>query len=450
MVVQFLIQKYKVISVIILVLLGLHLMLGKPRWQHYPIYLVGVMYFIMVLLTKFGLISIEGLLPKLIVGIGVALILISIIFLTVFPMKKVPEPSGEYSIGSKIYDLEDPLRDEYYTVEEGDKRRLKYGIWYPAEMTKDYKKAKWISDGTILTRKLASVMHLPSFMLDHTGMIYSNSHLDAPISKDRDKYPVVIISHGWKGFRELHTDYAEELASNGFIAISIDHTYGSQAVKFKDGEVAYLNEEALPNFVSSSQYNKNSNILVTTYGEDVKSILDDLEKMNKDEPDFKGKLDLNKIGVLGHSTGGGGHVYISQKDKRIKAILGFDAWVNPIGSENFKKGLEIPTLFVRSQQWGTGPNNVALNGIIENSNNATLIQMDKTNHVDFSMSYMYSPLSRYIGFTGKLKGMQSSHIQRNIILHFFNNYLKDIFGEESYLQHILDEYPVVKLVKSSR
>ncbi|MGO1468618.1 MAG: alpha/beta hydrolase [Tissierella sp.] len=53
---------------------------------------------------------------------------------------------------------------------------------------------------------------MPAFILDHTADIDSNSYYKAPIDNTLDKYPLVIISHGWKGFRELNTDYAEELA----------------------------------------------------------------------------------------------------------------------------------------------------------------------------------------------------------------------------------------------
>src|SRR5699024_4604584 len=101
--------------------------------------------------------------------------------------------------------------EELYTDDEDDHRRIKYQIWYPAESTEGHKKAKWISDGKTLTRQLARSFHLPSFVLDHTAEIYSNSYIDAPVSSNKPMYPVVIISHGWQGFRELHTDFAEEL-----------------------------------------------------------------------------------------------------------------------------------------------------------------------------------------------------------------------------------------------
>jgi predicted dienelactone hydrolase len=38
-----------------------------------------------------------------------------------------------------------------------------------------------------------------------------------------DKFPVVIISHGLAAHCNAYTLFAKELASNGFIVISMDH-----------------------------------------------------------------------------------------------------------------------------------------------------------------------------------------------------------------------------------
>ena len=320
-------------------------------------------------------------------------------------------------------------------------------MWYPAENTKGYKKTKWIAEGLVVTRQLAKSMHLPPFMLDHTTQIDSNSFLNAPFSTAQESYPVVVISHGWSGFRALHTDYAEELASNGFIAVSIDHTYGSQAVEFVDGQVAYINKNALSNRNRPSKYANASTLLATTYGKDVASVLDDLERKNTKDENIKGKLKMDTIGVLGHSTGGGGDVFISLKDKRVKALLGFDAWVEPLDPQQLKEGLKIPALFLRSEEWSVGPNNTSLKSLIKNSDNATLIQMNKTKHIDFSMSYMYSPITKYIGFTGQLRGRVSSDVQREYILHFFNHTLKQKDDHASgYLDEITKKYDFLKLV----
>lgn len=41
------------------------------------------------------------------------------------------------------------------------------------------------------------------------------------------------------------------------------------------------------------------------------------------------------------------------------------------------------------------------------------------------MIYMYSPLSKYIGLTGKLNGWKDAKIQQDFILNFFNKTLED-------------------------
>lgn len=443
----FLLEKAKFIGVILAVILIGHLILGKSRWQFYPLYFVVAAYFALVLLHYFSGFTLTERNSRWILGIGITLTVISIILILILPIEDLPKPSGEYKIGTRTFDLEDPSREEVYTELEGDFRKIKYQIWYPTDKTKGLRKARWITDGKALSRQLARSMYLPSFMLDHTVQIESNSFLDAPISHTNTSYPVVIISHGWSGFRELHTDFAEELASNGFIAVSIDHTYGSQAVKFNDGTIAYLNKNALPSGSDQGKFQKASNLLATTYGEDVVAVINDLERLNKNDEDFSTKLDLDRLGLLGHSTGGGGDVYTSLKDSRIKALIGLDAWVGPIESKALARGLTMPSLFLRSEQWSQGPNNFALNTLFKNSSDVTLVQLGETNHVDFSMAYMYSPITKYIGFTGKMGGRKSSKIQKEFILAFFQRHLESkAQSPEKYLEDIANKYENVSIV----
>ena len=395
----------------------------------------------MIIFNYINILSITPRGSKWLLGMGGFLVLSSLSLNAIFPTDSVAIPSGPFKIGTQTFELTDENRTEAYSDSMDSPRKIKVQVWYPTDNVENLNRVKWISEGKTLTRQLAKSMHAPYFLLDHLADIDSNSYEDALISKAFESYPVVVISHGWKGFRELHTDYAEALASNAYIAISIDHTYGSQYVSFENGEEAFLNKDALPSIVSPSQFNDHANQLATTYGDDVKLVLDDL-------PNLKLNLDLNRIGLLGHSTGGGGDVYASTTDKRVKALLGFDAWVNPLKPETLKKGLSMPALFVRSEQWGKGPNNKALDTIIKNSDQSSFLQMDETKHVDFSMSYMISPILEHVGFIGKLGGEQSSEIQKRLILDFFNQTLKrDEPYSSEFLKAIISEYDAVNLVK---
>ncbi|MBO1265491.1 dienelactone hydrolase family protein [Proteiniclasticum sp. SCR006] len=436
-----LLEKSKVIGPLLMLILAMQLLFMKPRWQLYPFYLVLALYFILSALYHLRGLEIGARGGRWILGAALALLVLSALSLLAFPKDTLPLPTGPFAIGTRVYDLEDPSRAEHYTEAEGDSRRIKYQIWYPAEETKGYEKARWITEGTVLTRQLARSFRFPFFMLDHTADIKSNSYLSAPLRDEREPYPVVIISHGWQGFRELHTDFAEELASNGFIAVSIDHTYGSQAVRLPDETVAYLNPDALPGSYGEEGFAESSQLLVTTYGEDVISVLNDLEKKNREDDFLKDRMDLSSIGVMGHSTGGGGDVHAALKDARIRALLGLDAWVNPLDKEVLSQGLDIPALFIRSEQWSQGPNNTALGMLLSASEEGTFLQMNKTNHVDFSMAYMYSPLAKYVGFSGELGGREGISLQKKLLLEFFDASLRNQSGLESLdLEEIMETH----------
>ena len=280
----------------------------------------------------------------------------------------------------------------------------------------------------VVARALSKDFGLPTFALDHTADIMSNSYLEAPISNALDDYPVIILSHGWRGFRDIHTDYAEELASLGYIVVGIDHTYGSVATVFSDEDIAYLNKGALPDRETTPDFLDYANQLVSTYAADVITTLNYLEEINdSNNPSrFSGKLDLTNIGLLGHSTGGGGDVTAALNDDRIDAVMGLDAWVEPIAETEINKGLTIPSLFLRSGQWEVGFNNTNLYNLVENTTDSSMLyQIDGTTHFDFAMVYMYSPLIKLIGFSGTVENEYLNSILKSMISDFFNETLRN-------------------------
>ncbi|MBN2605625.1 MAG: hypothetical protein JXR62_07385, partial [Bacilli bacterium] len=60
----------------------------------------------------------------------------------------------------------------------------------------------------------------------------------------------------------------------------------------------------------------------------------------------------------------------------------------------------------------------------KNISNTRLYQIDGTTHYDFSMAYMYSPLTKHLGMTGKLEGDYLVSILKSMITDFFDQTLK--------------------------
>lgn len=364
--------------------------------------------------------------------------IISLMFLLIlaFPVYTMPTPTGTYDIGTKTYQVNDDSRNEIYGNQEGI-RKFNFQIWYPFTKTNEDDLAPWLLDQEITSQALSRDFGFPGFLLNQTQYVSSHSYLDADFTEETS-YPVVIISHGWSGTKYLHSDLGENLASHGFIAVSIEHTYGSIASVI-DGEIIGKQEDALTNFGDSALGLASNTRLMMTYGLDVIATIDFLETLNSNPNDiFYNHLDLDHIGAIGHSTGGGGIIYAALHDQRIQAIIGLDAWVEPIQEVLEEKTLSIPSLFLRSEAWEEGPNNDVLIPMLQNATKQTqLYRIIGTTHYDFAMVYMYTSLAKTLGFSGSIPTQTMIEIMFTSHESFFNEHLKN---ENEQLSWTLNDY----------
>ncbi len=103
-----------------------------------------------------------------------------------------------------------------------------------------------------------------------------------------EKVPVILISHGLASAPEKHRNLAQHLASYGFVVVVPQHP-GSDLAYLEEFAVGYQRQ------VSDLQEFVNRPL-------DISFTLDELERRNDTE--FGGRLDLENVGIYGHSYGG--------------------------------------------------------------------------------------------------------------------------------------------------
>ena len=299
--------------------------------------------------------------------LGVLLLIVASALPVLFPVIEMPAPNGEYQVGTVTYDWVDNSRDEIYSGKSGDKRELMVQIWYPASPPANATPALWMDRIDIVGPAISRYLHLPDFFLDHLKFARSNSYTDAPASNRAARYPVVVYSHGWNGFRAVNANQMEALASHGYIAVGMDHTYGAMFTLFPDGRIALNNPNALVGKNPSPEFQRSSEILEATYAADVRFVIDQLALLDagKVSSPLAGKFDLNRVGLFGHSTGGGAIVLACSRDPRCKAGLGMDAWVEPIPASVVPQAPSQPFMFMRSETWATASKRCAPRGVVQ-------------------------------------------------------------------------------------
>ncbi|NJM95701.1 MAG: alpha/beta fold hydrolase [Acaryochloridaceae cyanobacterium CSU_5_19] len=111
-----------------------------------------------------------------------------------------------------------------------------------------------------------------------------------PQTSQRKPSPVVVISHGLGSSRSAYVYFANHLASHGFVVAVPEHP-GSSVQYFQAllaGQVS--RDSGAEEFIDRPL--------------DVSFMLDDLKVRSQTDPRLQGRLDLEQVGVAGHSYGG--------------------------------------------------------------------------------------------------------------------------------------------------
>ncbi|MBC8098805.1 MAG: dienelactone hydrolase [Armatimonadetes bacterium] len=238
---------------------------------------------------------------------------------------------GSYTIGVRTLELVNPAQlDIVNTAVGGDApvydRSLTVEVWYPAALAAGVEPG---GEYSIVLRDGTSPATL-------TGLAVRDADPDAAAGP----FPLVIMSHGYPGNRFLLAHLGENLASKGYVVVSIDHT-----------DSTYSDQ----NVFGSTLYNRPI---------DQHFVLDTVTSLNADSTSFlSGLVDADNTAIIGYSMGGYGALisvggaltaasadfgyatvngllarhqadnadYQAMMDPRIKAVVAFAPWGNNTG-----------------------------------------------------------------------------------------------------------------------
>ncbi|MFC6647944.1 alpha/beta hydrolase family protein [Paenibacillus rhizoplanae] len=210
-------------------------------------------------------------------------LLIALIPPILFPQYRTPEVTGKYEVRTAVYTYTDTTRVEEFT-DTGEHRRVNVEFWYPG-------------------------------------------HAEG-------KYPLIVFSHGAFGVRESNASTFTELASHGYVVVSIDHPYHSFYTQGADGKVTMVNAEYMREVNDSNKdgvytveelYGLTQKWMKLRTG-DMNLVIDTiLDKAGSDQEPVYQLIDNKHIGVFGHSMGGAASVALARERNDVDAVVNLDA-----------------------------------------------------------------------------------------------------------------------------
>lgn len=145
-------------------------------------------------------------------------------------------------------------------------------------------------------------------------------YTDGQISSKKEKYPVVIYNHGLTGFQMESTVLCADIASEGYVVVSIGHPFGA-------GAVTYTNNEIFRNYGNIEFGKHNLNELGELWKEDILHSIEYIYAMENGtaESAFKGRLELSGgVHLMGVSFGGCCSVAVALQDNRVRDAVNLD------------------------------------------------------------------------------------------------------------------------------
>ncbi|HET7361297.1 MAG TPA: alpha/beta hydrolase [Salinimicrobium sp.] len=351
---------------------------------------------------------------------------------TVQEKNSLPQPTGKFATGTIKFEIIDENRESLF---DKTKNRTIIGqVWYPSNFTSGAT-ANYLDPAVVDYMVSIGYFGLDSTTIENFNTVKTNSILNSPIREKATKLPVIFFVHGLGVSKNFYTTYYEEMASQGYFVIALDHPFG--------GVTATQNKRIL-SYKQDTLINSSPEILMTRidqWSKDIKFIYEKLKNPSSEEfQSWSNFIDLEKIAVVGHSLGGNVALGIKKYIPEVDAAINMDG-----GSyENVKDGLMLPSMIIRSfpvysdeelaekgrtrEEWDQmGKKIDSLHySLFENSKTEEIyyVKIEGTGHMSFSDAPYVSPFM-ITRFGGKiLDKEQTKDKVLNLVISFLNQELK--------------------------
>lgn len=399
--------------------------------------------------------------------------IIELIFSTQDPpqleVPTLPIPTGMYKVGVNEMLFEDSTRSETFDPGSDQNRKVAIQIWYPADIEQNTQSRKYQSKRLVdaTTRYYGWPQFLNSFM----ALMESYSYESAPILvQSRVQYPVLLYNHGYSGFTSVHQSVFEDLASHGYVVVSVGHAYESACFLLPDGAVEVFNseneelqkrnteatgivQEALKDsvmyaenqerrafwyhkLIAESPYHNES---VHHWVADNLFVIEKLSEINTKGALFNSMLNLDNIGAFGHSLGGATAGQLVISSKHIRAGINYDGFQfgDLLNSE-----LNKPFMFFAADRPWAGGSTISNDVFYERStSHCYMVTVKGFQHSTFSDLTLFN--FNWVSDFSVAKGLREIEIQRVYTRAFFDRHLKHI--QSSILDGPAGEYPELSI-----
>ena len=353
------------------------------------------------------------------------------------PERPFPAPTGPHAIGMSEFLWTDESRPETFTRDPEDLRSVAVRVWYPTDDPGE--------PGAMYVADMAEFGDGQDFVpVTH---VRTNAIQDAAPAPGPS--PVLVYHHGGSWTRFTSTFTTEELASHGYVVVSVGHN-GFNKTQFLPGGASVapdtltfpepsgdLLDDALAGWDFLDEHH------FTAWVADAVFVLDQLEALNG-SGHFAGRLDLDRIGMYGWSFGGATSIEMSAIDERVKAAIDHDGQL--FGSAP-RVGTDKPFMLMHNTELREAPTSddpeVAeanarameqLMGAVDSTSAAMRtastgdwydVSISGTNHGSFSDLVLFLP-----GSSPGIEPARGHEIINALTVAFFDRYLK---GAETQL-----------------
>ena len=347
----------------------------------------------------------------------------------------IAKPSGPHPVGFTSTTLTDPARGRVITLD----------TWYPASTTQGTSPEPYTEKA--LADLLSKYQHIPAIGSE----VASLSFRDAPMQSG--KHPVITFNHGYGSFTKQNFSNFQELASQGWLIVSIGHPAESllardakgaplvfddtstiykrmlqlqtqdakaytrnlaEAIAIQRGATDAASFEQVSQMVAQTPPYSFLEPLASAWEQDTRFVIANLDRVPG--------ADGSQVVMMGHSLGGMVTLALAKNPPAgVRAAINLDGpWVR-YGNDSAQ--LKVPVLIMLSTENVFGGDNLSLAGTFDpllrvHSTGAYVVEIAGTAHFNFT-DLSYAPIMRYLSpVIGSVDATDMINWQRDTLAEF--------------------------------